>query len=256
MVKPYYWAGYPFSLGFIYPLKISDKNVYRLEIEQDINESTIQTTSDVLIVANPLQNYEYVNMLTLSGGYTGDSVLVRLTSEATSQFIIPNYATGYANNYFKDFDVPAILLPSIVSELKRVYIGKCFDSPAYLRWRNSLGSFDYWLFGKRQVKDNLVGNFDTFNPLIKDIETEQASELVVTKQFTKRWKLGAMLEMQSLTDIQELFTSPFVQWYNEEDLKWYSVKVLQGTYTYEITDDAMNEVEFSIEFPQEYNQSQ
>jgi hypothetical protein len=256
MVKPYYWSGYPFALGFLYSLKIADKNVYRLEIEQDINEQTINTTDTALIVSTPAQNYEYLNSLTLRGGYTGNSVLVRLVSEATSGVMIIGYARDYANNYFNNLVIPPILIPQIVSEFKRVYIGKCIDSPVYLRWRNSLGYFDFWLFGKRQVKNIQVDKFDTFEPLITDIEFQQESEAVQSKDKNKAWRIGAYLEMQSVTDIQELFSSPFVQWYNEENQKWYTVKVKQGTYLESVTDENYAEIEFDIEFPKDYKQEQ
>jgi hypothetical protein len=252
MVKPYYWSGYPFALGFIFSEKIGSVLVQSLEIEQDINENTIASNGYNV----DLSQVGYVNSLALQGAFSGDSVLVRLISGITAGGIINFYAEAYANNYFRGVTIAPSLSIQIISELKRVYIGKCFDSPVYLRWRNSLGYFDFWLFGKRQVKNIAVDKFETFNPLITDIEFQQESESVHTKDKNKVWRLGAYLEMQSVTDIQELFSSPFVQWYNEDNQNWYAVKVRQGTYLELTTDESYAEIEFDIEFPNEYKQQQ
>jgi hypothetical protein len=257
MVKPYYWDGYPFALGFLFPISLVDKFVQKLEIEQDINEQTIQSAFYTIEKFNPAANFQYLNSLTLNGGYSGESVLVRLVANVTSGGNIFSYADGYAKTgYFSGFAILPQLTLQIISEFKRVYVGKCADNPVYLRWRNSLGYFDHWLFTKRQVKNTNVDKFDTFNTFITDIEFQQERETVQSKDKNKVWRLGAYLEMQSVTDINELFSSPFVQWFNEENQQWYSVKVKSGTYLSEITSDEYAEIEFEIEFPNEYKQEQ
>jgi len=177
-----------------------------------------------------------------------------LFASETVGFTINGYAPNYATGYFQTTSVGSLDVDTNISETKRIRIGDCQDNPVYLRWRNSLGGFDYWLFGYRQVKNNDVDKFDTFNPVIQDIETEQRSELVITKEFVKTWVLGATLSMQQVTDIQELFTSPYVQWWNEDNEEWYVCKIKSGSYLESVTDELRQEIEFEITFPKEYNQ--
>jgi hypothetical protein len=245
MKEPYRWDGYPFALYFIFSKELPPDNVGRKE----------NNTLTPLSAYTPFNNIEYVNSLTLaSNDYCVDVQLV--TIENSAPITVDSYADNYADDYTESYTINVITQQDPISEVKRVCKGECADSPAYLRWRNSLGGFDYWLFGKRQVKSNRVDRFDTFEPVIFDIETEQESETVLTKDFNKAWTLGAYLKMQSVTDIQELFTSPFVQYWDEEKNKWYAVKINSGTYTEAITDETFSEVTFDIEFPKSYNQSQ
>ncbi len=254
MVQPNYWEGYPFDLSFIYSNLLRLVYLKRKEVDKNINETTLSTITTDLLVFNPNENYAFVNRLTLSGSFIGSYVDVSIYAPVTIGFTLNGYATNYAGNYFKTHSIGSLVVEKLVSEVKRLRIGDCQDSPAYLRWRNSLGGFEYWLFGTRQVKNNEVDKFDVFNPLITDIETQQEKEVVITKDYNKSWTLGAYLTMVQVKDIQELFTSPFVQYW--DGVNWFNVIIKSGSYLEEITDETHQEIEFDIMFPKEYKQWQ
>ena len=80
----------------------------------------------------------------------------------------------------------------IVTEIKKINVVNCTpEQPVFLRWLNSLGGFDSWLFSKSQQVDVDVTQGDNFQQVVNYLEEENSNVNVIKKNGNLLMTLGA-----------------------------------------------------------------
>ncbi len=122
-------------------------------------------------------------------------------------------------------------------------------NPFYMRWINSYGGFDYWMFEKRQTYEREVKSLETFKPYIDNFSTAHGTDIVFRKELESKVTVGveglAANEWRLLSFIAR---SPFVQWYDEEKQLWTNVVVEKCKQALQ-TDNALHGMEYTIQLP-------
>ena len=149
----------------------------------------------------------------------------------------------------------------IVTEIKKINVVNCTpEQPVFLRWLNSLGGFDSWLFSKSQQVDVDVTQGDNFHQVVNYLEEENTNVNVIKKNGNLLMTLGAdNLTLQQLQGIRSILGSPKVYWLQGQpqtnDFIRLTVLVKTGTFKLYDTEDTRHRIEFQIISPNLYLQS-
>lgn len=211
-----YWYGYPFDL-----------TIYQNSLELDLLNQTNNIDGVIDNVLTRIQRFCF------SDGRTDVSLedLIPFQNGINDLLINENY--NIRVNKITDF---------------------CNDG-IYIKWINSLGGWNYWLFSKGQTqtktKDNgsLNNDFenleDTISPLVSLGKTSETQIKVQQKRVIEQDKI-------LLTDLLDsvkvyLFTgTPFSQnTFND----WIEVNLTNGTFTIENPKSKMYQFNFNLELP-------
>lgn len=88
------------------------------------------------------------------------------------------------------------------------------DNPIYLRWKNRLGGWNYYLFDLKQLKTITIDSFNLFRENSKYIEDVRTVLNFYKKQGRRTWSLFAEnITTNDVEILQELAISPKVEYY-------------------------------------------
>lgn len=130
----------------------------------------------------------------------------------------------------------------------RIYRAQTPPQPFYVRWINTLGGVDYFMFSRQQKRANTIKSVSTFNPYISDTETAKTNRLVYAMDTDSTITVGAeMLSPDVFATLHRMPFSPLIEWFNEETGKWVrlSVNKFDGQY-YSKPETKGVEVTFSL----------
>lgn len=134
-----------------------------------------------------------------------------------------------------------------VTEIKSIDFETCIPkNPVYFVWKNTLGGWDYWLFGTTQsesLQTESLGSFSNDYNRIGDITNPETE---IGKEARKRIVYTAL----QLTDVQkngllELMYSNKVYILNQDGSINRQVKILPGSFQFE-TKNTLHELTFEI----------
>ena len=149
-----------------------------------------------------------------------------------------------------------------LTEIKRVKINtNCIDNPICLRWLNSLGGFDTWVFGRRQIKTLEVSDSVFVKQYQPDLTAGNPMQNISKRAF-KSIILGVDNLDKSYSDgLFELAKSPFVQMLTNPDTwendgaEFMQVHVKDDSFEVEDTSVEQFSCEFEILLPEINTQS-
>jgi len=128
------------------------------------------------------------------------------------------------------------------------FVQRCTPAnPFYVRWINTLGGVDYWMFSVSQKSKITLKNTDTYEPYI--ITDENYSE----KPFSKEGNIIITAGAENLTKdeykaLSLLPMSNYIEWYNEELNEWILLNVSKADNE-SITGESKQSVEIDFELP-------
>ena len=144
-----------------------------------------------------------------------------------------------------------------VSETITLYVKGACDNPVYLRFKNILGGWNYYLFDGRQLKSVSVDSFD----LYRENFTALANQTIVNNFYKKEgrdsWELFAEnIETYELELLQGLTISPRVDRYTGDGTThtWQAV-IVTGFNLTNTTDKNRHNVSVSIDLPEKFTLS-
>lgn len=99
-----------------------------------------------------------------------------------------------------------------ISETITLLVEDANCNPVYLRWKNSLGGWDYYLFEIRQYEDLKTDSSDLYQTNVTDLSTATEYLNVIKKEGRKIVKCGTETIKEYEFDlIKEIIYSPKVQ---------------------------------------------
>lgn len=113
----------------------------------------------------------------------------------------------------------------IKTDSRKVFEECTPDHPFYVRWINTLGGRDSWMFTKRneQKKSEIT---ESFKPYIQDQQQAKTFEETIAGNGSKYIVAGSGHITRDDYDIlSDIVYSPRIEWYNETLQKWIQVKL-------------------------------
>lgn len=252
--RPTKFKGYPFDIGFIMhesmlggaasskeqiknfnnipqginTFKLVDytKGEHRLILKSTYADS--DTSIDVWIEANALNDNLYVDELYVDTGYVEDN--------------IPN--------------PPPLQTGKIMQTMNIKLDNKCKENPVYVAWKGRKGAMNYWLFSKTQTIGSVVGEVQKYEPYFIGLDTD-TKQSVLTKSDKPTMVVGAQfLDLNDIKGLIGLSVSNFVQMWIKFDGKsghiWQTINIKEGSFKYYETGNGMHEIEMTIELVENY----
>ena len=125
----------------------------------------------------------------------------------------------------------------------------------YVRWINTLGGWDYWLFEGKIYEGFKVENGNNYESYFDNISDTKDFENVTFKNVSPAVQVGSnTLTKNEAEGLKILPTSPKIYWYNEDLSKWIGVRVEPGTFNIRSTKDDYFNVELTFVKPKYFNQ--
>ena len=148
-----------------------------------------------------------------------------------------------------------------ITQIQPVEIAQCIPkNPMYLRWRNTLGGWDYWLFGSTQTITFDITDAQTIDRFVADLEHADTLTDYTSKTAVKKITLGAEgLTTDQAEGLAELLYSVKVQVLINGSVTppvWLTVLLIPGTFPLIETGEAFQSITFEIAFPQIFIQEQ
>lgn len=79
-----------------------------------------------------------------------------------------------------------------IIETKKVNVNKdCLTDGICLKWLNTLGGWDIWVFSKKHIITTDVSNTEHFNKFVEDLEGSTGNMHIIRKRSFDVYKLGA-----------------------------------------------------------------
>lgn len=252
--RPTKFKGYPFDIAFImhesmkggaasskeqlrnlndiaqgintYKLVDYNKGEHRL-ILKTLNADS-DTSIDVWIEANALNDNLYVDELYVDTGYVEDN--------------IPN--------------PPPLETGKLMQTMNVKLDNKCKENPVYIAWKGRKGGMNYWLFNKTQTIGSAVGEVQKYEPYFVGLNTD-TKQSILTKSDKPTMVVGAqMLDLNDIKGLMGLTISNFVQLWIKFDGKsghiWQTINVKEGSFKYYETGNGQHEIELTIELVENY----
>jgi hypothetical protein len=239
--KPVYFYGFPFTISFLGNININpgyEDYFVRYKI----------TTADGDVHEDDSPNFifsDFISLARLNVVEILDSSMVSGLSERAKKI---EFRFGFLNSgIFND------VLAPITFNFKRVMEQSC--NTFYVRWLNTLGGWDYWLFENKIYEALKVENGNNYESYFDNISGISDFENVTFKNVSPAVQVGSnTLTRNEAEGLKILATSPKVYWYNEDISKWIGVIVEPGTFNIRSTKEDYFNVELTFVKPKYFNQ--
>lgn len=247
--RPTMFFGYPFSLGFIYPKELENFDVTQ-QLSKYGDEGLIGTVNADIDYAQA----GFVNHLTISDILTGDpnrlEVWLRVGDIAQRSY----FEGGMIEDGYFEKVPPSIgeISPFDVTEKITIdIVDDCHfeEEPIYVRWRNSLGYWDYWLFGNKRFNETQSKSLGTFGKEADEIETSQGSEFTQQMNVGSRYYLVDYVTKEKYQGIMSIYSSSKIEvMVSKNDNLWINAQIVGKTERYR-NDAGMVDVSIAIDLP-------
>ncbi len=239
--NPVYFFGFPYTLSFLgnSTMNVSLGNYFvRYKVTQA--DGTVDT-----YISDPFVFSDFICLARLD--------IALILSDPTTLFFVENARKieirfgRTESGLFLDAFAPITL------NVKRALEQSC--NTFYVRWLNTLGGWDYWLFEHKIYEALKVENGNNYESYFDTISGISDFENVTFKNVSPAVQVGSdTLTKNEAEGLKILTTSPKVYWYNEEFSKWIGVIVEPGTFNIRSSKDDYFNVELTFVKPKFFNQ--
>ncbi len=190
-------------------------------------------------------------------------VTIRLPQSAGNKIscVLEDGDTQIERNMFP-YPIGNIILASdtpIVSNIKiiQTFTGAVFhdyqvsdgcvpDAPFYIRWINTMGGWDSWMFERREETDDVEDVSSIQLHAANPTDTQTTVSLSASRTVTVGEGLLSKDEYRALAALPR---SPRIQWYNEELQAWQTIVVAEGFSATWNSRNGFGDVEFTFALP-------
>jgi hypothetical protein len=235
--QPSFNVGFPFTLSFLGNSQMIDFADYYVRYTVTQANGTITTVS-----TDPFVFTDFICLarLNISELLNGDLTIINAKKIEIR---------------FGLLDSPLFLdaFAPITLNVKRPLEQSC--NTFYVRWINTLGGWDYWLFENKIYEALNVENGNNYESYFDNISDTKDFENVTFKNVSPAVQVGSnTLTRNEAEGLKVLPTSPKIYWYNEELSKWIGVRVEPGTFNIRSTKDDYFNIELTFVKPKYFNQ--
>jgi len=246
--QPIIFTGYPFDLAYIQP---TDYNGVNCTVNRIGYANSEVIESDVTnLDASLLDGVHRININGMDAPTKTMQVWVEAGGTAGSlysdlDYVADGYVEGEAGSEGSVFE--------IIERLTLINDVACggYRLPVYLKWRNHLGGWDYFLFQNRQEIETTSKQLADFTTEPIELSTAIGRESITVAQQTTRITMGAIIGQLQVSGIKGIERSPCVMMLVGEN-KWLRVRIVPKGF--KIDTRAKNiPVEITIEIPDTYS---
>lgn len=251
--QPIYFEGYPFDLAYIHPQEYNGAYCWMLRVFNDSGKNILGSdgaTLDNAIgigvhrvnfdVGDPNPNTSTIDVSVFTGGTWG-SLYVDLG------YVEDDYVEGTNGTEDTTYE---IIEPINVS-LDRI-CGN-YKLPVYIKWRNHLGGWDYFLFQNRQEIETTAKQLADFTTEPFELSTAIGRESITVSQQTTRVTMGSIIGQKQISGIKGIERSPCVMMLTDKDNnKWVRVRIVPKGFKMDTRAKSIP-VEITIELPDTYS---
>ena len=239
--NPTYFLGFPFTLSFLGNQNINpgfEDYFVRYKITQ-ANGNISQYDSDPFIFS------DFICLARLNVFPIFEAAFIAGESDKVKKI---EFRFGRLESFgFMDCLAP------ITINVKRAMEQSC--NTFYVRWLNTLGGWDYWLFENKIYEALNVENGNNYESYFDSISEISDFENVTFKNVSPAVQVGSnTLTKNEAEGLKILTTSPKIYWYNEEISKWIGVIIQPGTFNIRSTKENYFNVELTFVKPKYFNQ--
>jgi len=237
--KPVFFPGFEFSLSFLGNSTLTDFEDYFIRYTIQVTNGNLDTyTTDPFIFT------DFINLARIN---IPEALSVHLAGIATYGKKVTIRFGRLIDDYFYDCLAPITLI------VKRPIEQSC--NTFYVKWLNTLGGWDFWLFEGKIYEALNVENGNNYESYFDNISGTSDFENVTFKNVSPAVQVGSnTLTKNEAEGLKILATSPKIYWYNEEISKWIGVIVEPGTFNIRSTKDDYFNVELTFVKPKYFNQ--
>jgi len=239
--NPVYFYGFPFTISFLSNQNINFgfEDYFVRYVVTQANGAVSEYDSDPFIFSD----FICLNRLNVFPIFEAAFLAGEIEKAKKIEFRFGYLATGI----FIDALAPITL------NLKRPIEQSC--NTFYVRWINTLGGWDYWLFEGKIYEGLKVENGNNYESYFDNISDTKDFENVTFKNVTPAVQVGSnTITKNEAEGLKILPTSPKIYWYNEELSKWIGVRVEPGTFQVRSTKEDYFNVELTFVKPKFFNQ--
>jgi hypothetical protein len=205
-------------------------------------------TKDVTIFSYPLSSAPFCSAYSISE----DTIIQQSCIGTTLRRVYYDGEDGVTIDDTVNSEICGYVAPVpdvVVTEVKRVKIDhSCYNSPVFLRWKNTLGGWDHWLFFNTQTENLKTESIGDFVHPVSDIASAEGDKESLGYNAGNTMILGANgLSGNQYLAIRDLLYSPVIYKVETTGSK-KTVRVKPGTFSSE-TKDRKHSIEFEIILP-------
>lgn len=160
--------------------------------------------------------------------------------------------TDNAGNRIVDNDGNIIYYSVGEHEERTKIIEQCClpDSPFYIRWINTKGGWDSFMFSLKQYKTKEVSDTTIYEPYVEDIQEPKSEVKELTLPITAKGKETIIAGAENLSDneyevLSNIVFSPNIQYYDRVENVWHRI-ILKDTSTEKDTSENRNSIELTF----------
>ena len=120
------------------------------------------------------------------------------------------------------------------------------DAPFYIRWINTMGGWDSWMFERREETDDVEDVSSIQLHAANPTDTQTTVSLSASRTVTVGEGLLSKDEYRALAALPR---SPRIKWYNEELQAWQTIVVAEGFSATWNSRNGFGDVEFTFALP-------
>ena len=238
--NPVYFYGFPFTLSFLGTEQMYDYEGYFVRLTFTWYDGSVTTH-----LTQPFVTSEFISLAKLNIALILSDPLISYYVQVSKKIEI-RFGRG-ESGLFLDAFAPITL------NVKRSIEQSC--NTFYVRWLNTLGGWDYWLFEGKIYEGFKVENGNNYESYFDSISAISDFENVTLKNVSPAVQVGSnTLTKNEAEGLKVLPTSPKIYWYNEELSKWIGVIVEPGTFNIRSTKEDYFNVELTFVKPKYFNQ--
>ena len=182
-----------------------------------------------------------------------DAILQILLTKGGIEVTDPDLARTLTVLFYRESDYLDIIRPLYCNYIP-VNMQDC--NSFYVKWINTLGGWDYWLFQGNIYETDRVETGGSYESYFDSIASASDFENWVSKQATPQVQVGCDVANEGdARGLRSLKSSPKVYWYNTAISKWIGVKVDPGSFAFRKNRSSYNRVELTINLPRTFNQT-
>lgn len=145
----------------------------------------------------------------------------------------------------------APVIQSKITQTQRIEVRKACKNPVYIKWKNTLGGWDQWVFEEKQTLSSEITSRGSFKKNVFDISETSNPIKELGKQAQPKMVLGAEgLSTQEKRALMHLLMSNKVCVLNKDMQSFREVRIEPGSFLVVETDQNFHSIEFTVIEPE------
>ncbi len=254
--EPTAWVGLPYDNSFIFSEYIVGSSVKVRTTSLNINREQVSggVVNSFLLNndAGYILNTDLSRLIIQEGALppvSNDGILEQLGINRLMLAGAPGTNVEYfqIQLYTGTDEAPNFITQPMILKINR----PCADPFIYLKWLNTLGGWDYWRFGKDNIKTLSTSNEITVDRNVFDWENGDTIADIINKTAINKISIGATVPDIKIDGLKSLHTSVKVMMLtNSNPIKWQTVIVNTGSFEIKRAKNSFSELKFGINLPE------